>query len=140
MLQAELKGKTNRKNKPLRSTVMKKQTSKPRSKKAVQKKPATKKLSLSKPKQKAQGESELTDIVARLAMITENLAQTTERLAGLTARWSNPEEPHEEPVAQDITHQETAAGHQEIVAEEPPDFTTAPKAPEDGADLDDAKE
>jgi hypothetical protein len=57
-----------------------KKASKPPAKKAAQNKPATKKPRTT-PKRKAEEHSELAEIVARLAVISENLTQTTERLA-----------------------------------------------------------
>ena len=61
-------------------------TSKPGSKKASGKKPASKK-SPSKPKsRKAAGQGDLTQVVERLAQIADKLAETADRLAEAIAR------------------------------------------------------
>jgi hypothetical protein len=59
-----------------------KKTTKPPTKKSTTKTPAAKK-SPAKPKRKAQGHSELLEIVAQLAAITVKLGDTVERLAAL---------------------------------------------------------
>ena len=120
---------------------MKKQTSHKKTalkKPAMKKAPPPRKPSSSRPKRKAQGESELTQIVARLAMITENLAQTTERLAGVAAGWSRPEEPHGD-LEKHMLRQEAGTDHHEPATEEPPDFMADSIPSEDGAD-DESKE
>lgn len=59
-----------------------KKTNKPATNKPAQKKPSVKK-SAAKPKRKAQGGSQLSEITVRLAAIANQLAQTAERLATL---------------------------------------------------------
>jgi hypothetical protein len=73
-----------------------KPASKSSSKKPAQNKPAAKK-SPAKPKRKADGQSELLEIVARLALITEQLAETAERLAKLATQ-----PPHAEQHRRDV--------------------------------------
>ena len=91
---------------------MKKTTSKPAAKKPAAKKPAMKKAS-AKPKRKAQGQSELVEIVGRLATITEKLGETTERLATLALGPSHPGE-----------HQGQASSEPAREEHEPPDEPT----------------
>jgi hypothetical protein len=69
-----------------------KKAAKPAIKKTTQKKPTAKRLPATKPKRKAQGQSALAAIVARLGEITEQLAQTADRLAqmGLPAAVAPP--------------------------------------------------
>jgi hypothetical protein len=59
---------------------MKKKTTEPATKKPAQKKPATK-TPPSRPKRKAEGQSELTPVVARLEAIANQLMEAAERLA-----------------------------------------------------------
>jgi hypothetical protein len=64
---------------------MKKKTTKPASTK-----PAAKKPSSSTPKRKAQGQSELGQVLARLDAIMDKLNELLERVAQLTAPHANP--------------------------------------------------
>jgi Zn-dependent oligopeptidase len=74
---------------------MKKQTTKPAAKtpastKPAAKKPAAKKPSSSTPKRKAQSQSELAQVVARLDAIMDKLNELLERVVQLTAPHANP--------------------------------------------------
>jgi hypothetical protein len=64
---------------------VKKKTTKPTTKKAVQKKPAAKKSSV-KPKRKAQSRAELAELVERFTIIADRLTQTVDRLVSVEMR------------------------------------------------------
>jgi hypothetical protein len=81
---------------------MKKTTSKPATKKPAQKKPATTKPS-AKPKRKAQGQSELVAIVARLDAIADKLTEATSQLVESAVRLSAAQESQQEHQRQDET-------------------------------------
>lgn len=74
-----------------------KKTTKPTDQKTRSEEPATRKPPA---KPKVQGQSELVEIVPRLATITEKLGETTERLAAIVMGPSHPGEQHE-PASQE---------------------------------------
>lgn len=76
-----------------------KKTSKPVTKRPAQKTPATKKPS-AKPKRKAQGQSELAQMVARLDVIADKLTEATAQLVEAAERLSATQESDQEPQRQ----------------------------------------
>jgi hypothetical protein len=69
---------------------MKKNTTKPASTKPAAKKPPAKKSSSSRPKRKAQGQSEFGQVLARLDTMMAKLNELLERVAQLTAPHATP--------------------------------------------------
>jgi hypothetical protein len=92
-----------------------KKASKSAVKKPAQKKPTGKK-SLTKPKRKAQGQSELAQVVARLDTIADKLAQTAERLAQLPAARAQPLPPASPAVEVQHPHVDEHADDVEVTS------------------------